>query len=198
MSTLATRLAGIFRIDFLDWNSRKLCLVGDKTFELKESPIAVPCPLRFPNRCRFANAFEILKGYRSAGVFSFLDDAFGDTVVRMLLKSFLLSRNAFKFSFASLSSLALKFIAKPLKSFSVTLNDLAGERFSSRIGSDVHHAKINSKKPINIFFGGVFDVASSKQVESRLRQYKIGFSTLMLKKFDLMFATNKMEFSNGH
>jgi hypothetical protein len=87
MPTPAASLARVGRIDKPDRHARALRLVADELSQLAESPIALSCSFRFPNRRPRADVRQVFQRNRPLRVFGFLNKLLCNAMVGVSLKA---------------------------------------------------------------------------------------------------------------
>jgi len=186
--------AGVTRIDNENRNAGTTRLVGNKIAQLSETPVVQAFPLLQIGLNPGANAFEVFKGNRAAGAFSFGNDATRNVVVDPLLKTALLSAHFPKPTFRGLGSFLLQQGATPGIPFALGFYLLAAELFARGIGCQINDAQINSK---NTFRGqqfGIVKVTHGGDVPMAAHKHQIHFALAMLEQLALMFAANEPDF----
>ena len=114
LTTRATALAGVGRIDQLDPYTRPLRLVADKRAQLPKGPIAVPCSLLWPLNPRpladTAQVFERNRPLHPEGTrFGFGNETLADVVICIFLKTPLSASELMQAAFGRFRSDLLKY-----------------------------------------------------------------------------------------
>ena len=87
MAALATRLAGIARIDEQDLHASQPRLVLDEHPKLSEAPIGMPCPLALANRDPAANVLQVFEHKYGLRAFGHANKTGRNVVVHQTLKT---------------------------------------------------------------------------------------------------------------
>ena len=141
-SALARRVAGINE-DHGDAST--LCLVGDESAQLSETPISQPCALIAAGRYPLANPLEFFKGDPPRGAFSIHHDSLGDAVVRMFLEPRLFPGHLAKSALGTFCATLLQPVPAFLLAATDTLNVRASIGLAIAISGKLDNAKINAK-----------------------------------------------------
>ena len=146
MSTNRACAGGVSWINQNHGNPFQNSLVGDKASQLVKRPFSKSFPLALSNHCPAIESLEILKSDSPPGAFCLGDDSFGNTVIRVFLKSRFFARHFLKVALSRLRSFLLKRFFKGVDLFPNLIHRFSGERFSIGVGGEIHDAHIDSEK----------------------------------------------------
>jgi hypothetical protein len=145
MSTRATSLAGVGRINQLDPHACQLRLVDDERPQLREAPIAVPRSLLPSNPCPRSDALEILKDDRPLRAFGFGNQPLANVVVGIFLKAPLAAGESLQLAFGRSGSDLLERLTTTRIPLTAALDMFTAKGFAIAVGCQPDHAQIDTQ-----------------------------------------------------
>lgn len=184
--TLGTPLARIGGVNRNQRNAYHTSLVSEESAKLEERPVAAFGAIVFALNPRpLTDAGQIFNGNGAIRAFGTTDNALGDNVVHVGLKTSLTATELLEVTLGRARSLALQLCAKAVHALTVTFNRLAGVSISIRCDCNIHNAQVNTQNAFNINGRWLFNVTGGEQIELPANVAQITFALLMLKQFQL-------------
>ena len=191
---LVALLACVGRVDHAHLHACHLRLVGDNDAKLREGPIAVSCPLRWPfNPSPRAHVGQCFKPNRPLRAFCLRNKFLADPVVHVALIAALPSRELAQSSLGRLRTNRLQRLRTPVVPLPLLLDILAGVEFAVAVRGKVDDTHVYPKYVVNRLLGRFGDVAGSKQVPRAFAVDQIALSLLIGKEGELSFACQERE-----
>jgi hypothetical protein len=151
MSTRAASLAGVRWIDKRHPYAEVLRLVANKRPQLTEGPIAVSRSLPSPLNPRpRPYALAVFKDKRPLRAFGFGNEPLADVVIRILLKTPLVTSELPQAAFGRLRSDPLKCLTTTLIPLAAIFDMLTRKRFTIAIGCHSDNAQVNAQDTIHV------------------------------------------------
>jgi hypothetical protein len=175
MPAMATSPAGIPWVYEEDRNASELRLVGDKSSEFVEGPLAESFSLLFSNR--YPEALEVFKDYASPGVFGGLNDSFGNGVVGGAFESSFPAGELPEMPFGGRSPLFLEGFLEGGHFGADVIHSLPGEVLPIGSCGEIDYPEINSERPLWFKRCSVRDFDAETKVKIALAIDKVGLSS---------------------
>jgi len=172
--TLARSIA---RVNGLHLNAAECCLVGKKGTQLKESPSRMFSALAFSDRYPIADAFEILNGNASAGVFGLCDNSFRDDVIHVRSEAGFAPGKTLEVSLGTLGTGGLEAVTEPLHTLAHSFNTRSAMLFSVGIHGEVADAKVYTEPSLWVDGSAVWNIDRHIQEPPTLAEYQVGLAT---------------------
>jgi len=190
MPAFAALPRSIARVNNRDRNSGLLGFVLDKGAKLAEAPIMQSVALLFSGLNRLADMRQIFERNTEAGAFSSGNDCFGNTVILVLLKPFLLAAHLAKTALCCSGAYALQCCSALRISLPVRFNRRAGVLVAEAIGGNVNHAQINPEYSAGRKQLRIVKVAHGGEIPLAAHQHQINLTLAMFKQFALVVAAS--------
>lgn len=192
MSTFIASLTGVGWVNDDHRHTDQLCFVFEEHSELCERPIAALGSLLWPfNPCPFADVGQIFDRNPAPCVFGLKNKSLANLVVHVFLETRLLSAQQLELASGRFRTLTLQFIAHPLMTLTVFLNQFAGQDCATVGDGDIRFAHIDAKETADIIGRWFFNVARRHQIELTVNQAKVRLAFLILQQFKLALTGNK-------
>lgn len=166
-------------------------LVGDEGTELPEGPTVQNCSLLSPSLDPSANVGQFLQHNRPLCAFGFRNDLLTDDVVYVGSEAPLSTRKRLEFSLSRLCFFLLKLGSEVAMPVSDAFQRLATMRLTVRVGSDICHTQIQTKKVGHFLRGLLGRIANGGEIEHSFMQDQIRFALPCFKKRQLPFSADK-------
>jgi len=188
LSTGATSLAGVPRINQDNRHACESRLVADELPQLTKGPIAVSCSSRFPYRRPRANMRQVFQRNRSVRAFGFLDKPLADHVVGVFLKAPLASLELAQAALGRSGSDLLQHLTAGRIPLAAAFNLIARVGSAVRVSCQIDDAQVNPEYTLNRLLIRLWQVAHRHQVERATLVYQVAFALPVDQKRDLTIA----------
>lgn len=182
---------GVARVNRVHRDACPSRLVSDKTFELEERPVGVPCALLASYRDPRPNPCEFFQGNRPLRVMRLLHDALTDCVVGVFLETSLSSTDLAQLATRGLRAFALQVAATMGVDAALLLNCRAAERLPIGVSREIDDAKIDAKRVRNVNRVGISYFAGGCEKEAIAEQDQVAFALPGLQQFALALPADK-------
>lgn len=195
VSALTTSAGGVTRVNENDGNTRSLCLVPNKTRQLKERPIA-HLPTHFPIEAEaaFSNTRQVFEAQCLAGKKCRLHKLFRDNVIDMPAVTRGFQAHLFESAPRPFRSRFLQAAAMIASAAAHSLDRFARIRMAFAVGGNLNDAEVNTQNTIRLNQRRVRNADRSHQVEVAIDKGQITFALLKSKKAALILTANKRQF----
>ena len=184
---------GVLGVNEHDGDACNLRLVNDLLLQIIERPSMVLSPLATSNRYPFAYTLELFKGDAAPGVFCLLNYTLGDAVIHVFSKASLFAAALLHHLVSRFRPRGLQLASKLGMSLAKSIDVASGEPVPVTVRGNVLDAKVNTKEPLDLSWGGSLNITGGEQIELAADQAQVRFSTLGLKQSQLVFAANKRD-----
>ncbi len=177
MPTLLARTRRIARVDRMQRDTRKSGFIGKERTKLSKGPTAMAIALRASNRAigTFPNVPKLFNRYSLAVGLRFLDNSFGDHMIRVGSEPTFFAGKLFEVPFCALRPTLLQALTQGMHPLAGVLNLLTTEGFTFRVRGKVDNAQIYTQGPAFGHIGcGFRHVKGHSQVERAFPIEQIG------------------------
>jgi len=186
LRALPTRISWVHRDH---GNTCEYGLVGNKDTELSKLPIMQPSTLAASGLNPIPDARQIFQGDSEIVALRRLNDALGNAMVSIFLKSRLFTADLSQLAFSGRGPFLLKVLAPVGKFSAILLHGLARVIVALRIGSNIDDAKIHPKNATGFNFLGVVNIADTSDIKNAVDQHQVNFAFPVNQESPLMLPT---------
>ncbi len=189
MTTLRTFPAAVLGINRDDRDTLESGFIGDELTELSVLPVMQASTLTTTSGLNpVPNAREIFQGDSELVALRRLNDALGNIVVGILLKTSLLAAYLLQLPFSPSGAFLLQIAAAVGKLAAVKFQGFPGVIMALGIRGDVDYSEIDPQHPAGLDKLRVVNITNAGDIENALDQHQVHFTFAVLQKLSLILA----------